>query len=144
MKGYRHVALRLMMVLATATVGACTQEARADLAKSAFVKTVNLKCNLSKSEAKLAWNLAGELGVDAQAREAMRSARRATDRLLAEVDSVGGPVDATDQLKAALRSSQAIVADVSNGSITASEGRAQLASIREKARAQGFGECVAL
>ena len=32
------------MVLAAATVGACTQEARTDLAKSAFVKTVNLKC----------------------------------------------------------------------------------------------------
>ena len=44
MKGYRHVALGPMMVLAAATVGACTQEARTDLARSAFVKTVNLKC----------------------------------------------------------------------------------------------------
>lgn len=144
MKGHRRVVLGLMMVLAAATVGACTQEARTDLAKSAFVKAVNLKCKLSKSEAKLAWNLAGELGVDAKAREAMSSARRATDRLLAEVNSVGGPPDVADQLKQALRSSQNIVADVSEGSISASEGRARLASLREKARAQGFGECVAL
>ncbi len=144
MKGQRRLVLVPVLVLASASVGACTEEARTDLAKSAFIKTVNLKCKLSKSEAKLAWNLAGELGVDAQAREAMSSARRATDRLLAEVDSVGGPPDVADQLKSALTSSQRIVADVSKGSISASEGRAELAELREKARAEGFGECVAL
>ncbi len=144
MKGQRRRVLGPVLVLAAVFVGACTEEARTDLAKSAFVKTVNLKCKLSKSEAKLAWNLAGELGVDAQAREAMSSARRATDRLVAEVESVGGPPDVADQLKGALRSSQRIVADVSKGSISASEGRAQLASLREKARSEGFGECVAL
>ncbi len=144
MKDHRCVVLGLVVVLGTITGAACTEEARTDLATSAFVKTVNLKCKLSKSEAKLAWNLAGELGVDAQAREAMTSARRATDRFLAEVNSVGGPPDVADQLKQALRSSQDIVAEVSKGSITSSEGRAQLASLREKARAQGFGECVAL
>ncbi len=144
MKGHDRVVHSLMLLLATATVGACTDEARTDLAKSAFVKAVNLKCKLTKSEAKLAWNLAGELGVDAKAREAMISARRATDRLLAEVDNVGGPPDVADQLKAALRSSENIVADVRNGSITVSEGRAQLESLRKNARAQGFGECVGL
>ncbi len=144
MKGQRRLVLAPVLVIAAVLVGACTEEARTDLAKSAFVKTVNLKCKLSKSEAKLAWNLAGELGVDAQAREAVSSARRATDRLLAEVESVGGPPDVADQLKGALRSSQRIVADVSTGSISASEGRAQLASLREKARSEGFGECVAL
>ena len=144
MKDHRPVVLGLVVVLASMTSAACTEEARADLARSAFVKTVNLKCKLSKSEAKLAWNLAGELGVDAQAREAMTSARRATDRLIAQVDSVGGPPDAADQLKEVLRSSRDIVAGVSKGSITTSEGRAQLASLRKKARAQGFGECVDL
>ena len=139
-----RVVLGLMLTLVTATVGACTEEARTDLAKSAFVKAVNLKCKLSKSEAKLAWNLAGELGVDAQARDAMGSARRATDRFLAEVDTVGGPPDVVDRLKQALRSSQDIVADVSKGSISASEGRARLASLREEAQSQGFGECVTL
>ena len=144
MKYHRPVVLGLVVVLASMTSAACTEEARADLARSAFVKTVNLKCKLSKSEAKLAWNLAGELGVDAQARQAVTSARRATDRLIAEVDSVGGPPDVADQLKEALRSSQDIVADVSKGSISTSEGRAQLALLRKKVRAQGFGECVAL
>ena len=70
MKGHRRVVLGrvvlgrvvlgLMLTLVTATVGACTEEARTDLAKSAFVRAVNLKCKLSESEAKLAWNLAGE------------------------------------------------------------------------------------
>ena len=66
MKGQRRLVLVPVLVLASASVGACTEEARTDLAKSAFIKTVNLKCKLSKSEAKLAWNLAGELGVDAR------------------------------------------------------------------------------
>lgn len=144
MKGQRRLVLAPVLVLVSAFFGACTEEARTDLAKSAFTKAVNLKCKLSKSEAKLAWNLAGELGVDAQAREAMNSARRATDRLLAEVDTVGGPPDVTDQFKDALRSSQRIVAEVSKGSISVPEGRAQLASLREKASAEGFGECVTL
>jgi hypothetical protein len=144
MRGDRRMVPGLAVVLGVFFGSACTEEARTDLAKSAFVKTVNLKCKLSKSEAKLAWNLAGELGVDAKAREAMSSARRATDRLLAEVKSVGGPPDVTDQLTQALRSSQDIVSEVSKGSITASEGRARLASLRNNARAGGFGECVAL
>ncbi len=144
MKDHRRVVLALLIAVGSVTGAACTEEARTDLAKSAFVKTVNLKCKLSKSEAKLAWNLSGELGADAQAREALGSARRATDRLLSEIDGLDGPVDVADQFKRALRSSQDVVAEVSKGTITASEGRAELASLRERAREQGFGECVSL
>ena len=76
-----------------ALVSSCTAEARNDAAKSLFVKAVNLKCKVMKSEAKLAWNLADELGAGSKALEIQTAASNQTDKLLAEINRLDGPAN---------------------------------------------------
>lgn len=121
---------------------ACSEQTRSDVAASAFIKAVNLKCKLTMAEAKLAWDLADELGADEKARAVAGSAARSTDRLVGEIDRLDGPVNVANQLKRVLESSKNVIANVSNGQTTAVEGRATLEDLRRQARDQGFGECV--
>jgi hypothetical protein len=132
----------LTALVAMTTVGACTKDARTDLARRTFIAAVNLKCKVTKSEAKLAWNIADDLGAGAQATKTMASARAATDKLLAEIDRIDGPADITGDVKSALRSSSDVVAEVLKGTTTIDDGKAKLDALRSKARDEGFGDCV--
>ena len=73
----RCLGVPLLVALALAASG-CTEKARNDVAASAFIKAVNLKCQITKSEAKIAWDLTDELGADDQARQAAASAETST------------------------------------------------------------------
>ena len=125
-------------------LGGCSAEARNDAASSLFIKAVNLKCKVSKSEARLAWSVGDELGAGAKAREVQASARRQTDRLIAQIDRLSGPSDIRQEVGDLFAKSSSVVNDVSNGKVSADEGRARLDDLRQQARNKGLGECVSL
>ncbi len=139
----KHVTrLFVAFMVGAAVVTGCTEKSRNDVAKSAFIKAVNLKCKVSKAEARFAWDLAGQLGAGDQGRAARVKANEATARLLADIDRLDGPTDVASGLTRALRSSQQVVIDVNKGLLTIDEGKTKLKELRQSARAQGFGECV--
>jgi hypothetical protein len=129
------------LVLGALLTSGCTSQARNDVAKTAFIKAVNLKCKVSKAEARFAWDLADQLSSGPQA-AAQKKAKEATSRLLADIDRLDGPVDVAAGLQSGLRSSQKTLDDVNKGQITIDEGKAKLEELRQSARDQGFGECV--
>ncbi len=136
-----RITLALGAVIVAVASG-CTSQARNDVAKTAFIKAINLKCKVSKTEARFAWDLADELGAGDQALNARSKSRAATDRLLADIDRLDGPADVAAGLKSALRSSQKALTEMNQGLVTVEEGRAKLDELRQSARDQGFGECV--
>ena len=139
----RKLTLLAVALLAVALAGSgCTEQSRNEVAKTAFIKAVNLKCKVSKGEARFAWDLAGQLGAGDQARAARVKANATTARLLADIDRLDGPADVAVGITRALRSSQQAVVDVNKGVITVDDGKAKLEALRQSAREQGFGECV--
>lgn len=134
--------LAVGLLVGVGIASGCTDTSRNDVVKSAFIKAVNLKCKVSKSEARFAWDLAGDLGADDQARSARAKASAATARLLADVDRLDGPADVATELTKALRSSQQALIDVNRGRLTPDQAKAKFDELRQSARDQGFGECV--
>ena len=132
----------LLSVIVVPLLGACTAEARSDAAFSLFIKAVNLKCKVSKSEARLAWSIGDELGADDKARALQASARQQTDRLIAQIERLSGPGDIRQEVGDLFAKSSAVLKDVSNGKVSADEGQARLNDLREQARDRGLGECV--
>lgn len=127
--------------LAVATAG-CTEQARKDAAETVFIKAVNLKCKVMKTEAKLAWSVADQMGVDDKAKELAAQAKAKTDSLIAEINSLGGPTDISGSVKDLLKQSSAVVTDVSKGRVSVDDGKAKLEDLRQQAKDKGIGECV--
>ena len=136
--------LALLALVLVPSLGACSSEARNDAASSLFIKAVNLKCKVSKSEARLAWSIGDELGAGEKARELQASARQQTDRLIAQIDRLSGPTDIRQAVGDLFAKSSSVVNDVSNGKVSADEGRAKLDDLRQQARDKGLGECVSI
>jgi hypothetical protein len=132
----------VVVVVALGLAG-CTSEARNDVAKTAFIKAVNLKCKVTKAQGRFVWDLADELTKGPQG-TAQKKAKDATTKLLADIDRLDGPVDVAAGLRSALESSQKALDDVNTGRITIDEGKAKLEELRQSARDQGYGECVTL
>ncbi len=136
----RLLAVAMFMIAVSAS--GCTAEARNDAATSLFVKAVNLKCKMAKSEARLAWSIGDELGAGAQAVELQAAAAEHTDNLLAQIDRLNGPADIRQQVSELFAKSSSVVTGVLNGRISADEGKAKLNNLRQQARDKGLGECV--
>lgn len=122
----------------------CTGEARSDLAREAFIKAVNLKCKLTKSEYSLAWDVADQLGADERGRELAVAARRRSDELLAEIDRLDGPRDVTSEVQDLFRKASDTAQEAADGRIDPAEARARLEELRQEARDRGLGECVSI
>ena len=137
----KHALVGLALIV---MVSSCTSEARNDAASSLFIKAVNLKCKVSKSEARLAWSIGEELGADDQARALQAKARQQTDRLLAQVDRLDGPANIRAEIGNLLAQSSTVVKEVSNGTVSTEDGRTKLDDLRQQARNKGLGECVSL
>jgi hypothetical protein len=135
---------RLLMafVVGAVLMMGCTSQARNDVAKTAFIKAVNLKCKVSKAEARFAWDLADQLGAGDKALAAQKRAQSATQGFLADIDRLDGPADVASRLRSALQSSQKVLTEVNEGRLTIEDGQAKLEDLRQSARDQGFGECV--
>lgn len=131
-------------MLSTFGSAACTSEARQDLAETAFIKAVNLKCKVTKAEVSLGWDVADELGADEKGRELAAEAKKRTGELLAEIDRIDGPADIRQEVEELFRRSQTVVDQMSDGRITTEEGRARLEELRREARDRGLGECVSI
>lgn len=127
-----------------ALTAGCTQDARQDLAESAFVKAVNLKCKVSKAEFSLAWNLADELGADDKGRELAGQATEQTDELLAEIDRLDGPADIRKDVERLFEQSSVTLQEMADGTVSLEDGRARLEELRQEARDRGLGECVSI
>ena len=143
----RAPAARRFLILAVALVAvgaltACTAAARNDAAESLFIKAVNVKCKISKSEARLAWNIGNELGAAAQARQLQASARKQTEKLLAEIDRLDGPTDVHKAVSDLLAKSAAVMSGLSNGTLSVDQGKVKLEDLRRQAVERGLGECV--
>ena len=139
----RAVAKHALVGLAlSAIVTSCTSEARNDAASSLFITAVNLKCKVSKSEARLAWSIGDELGADDQARALQAKARQQTARLLAQIDRINGPANLRAEVGNLLAQSSTVLKDVSNGTVSTEDGKAKLDKLRQQARDKGLGECV--
>ena len=146
-RGVRVVAslgVSLGVALPALVASGCTGEARNDLAREAFIKAVNLKCKLTKSEYSLAWDVADQLGADERGRELAVAARRRSDELLAEVDRLDGPRDVTGEVRDLFRKASDTAQEAADGRIEPAEARARLEELRREARDRGLGECVSI
>jgi hypothetical protein len=143
---YTHQKLCALCVVVAFGVTACSSgegnEAAKRIAEKAFIASVNLKCKATKTKAKLAWDIADELGAGDKARELQAQARKRTDALVADIDRLDGPVEVRKQISELLEKSATTLDDVSNGTLTPEEGKARLEELRQEAKDRGIGECV--
>jgi hypothetical protein len=137
---------RAYLLSAVLVFGSCSSGDQQDTAKrvaeKAFVASVNLKCKVMKTKAKLAWDVADELGAGEKARELQAQAKERTNALVADIDRLDGPVEVRQQVKDLLQESVTTLDQVSDGTLTAEQGRAKLEELRQQARDRGIGECV--
>jgi thiamine biosynthesis lipoprotein ApbE len=133
-------------VLAALVLAGCSsgegKETAKRVAEKAFIASVNLKCKAYKTKAKLAWDIADELGAGNKAKELQASAKKRTDDLVAEIDRLDGPVDVRKQVNELLQQSATTLDEVSNGTLTPEEGKARLEELQQQAKDRGIGECV--
>lgn len=112
------------------------------VARAAFIKSVNLRCSATKAQISLAGDVGHALGVDAAAKRKADELRQSTEGLRQQLKALQGPSGLRKTLDAQLREAAAIPAKVSNGQLSVAEGRSRLETLRTNLRNQGLGECV--
>lgn len=112
------------------------------VARAAFIKSVNLRCSATKAQISLAGDVGRALGMDTAAKRKADELRRNTEGLRQQLKALRGPPGLRKTLDAQLREAAAIPAKVSNGQLSVAEGRSRLETLRTELRNEGLGECV--
>ncbi len=146
---FRPVTQGVIAALCATAVGGCgsklndVAKTKAEqVARAAFIKSVNLRCSATKAQISLAGDVGQALGVDAAAKRKADELRQSTEGLRQQLTALQGPSGLRNTLDAQLQEAAAIPAKVSNGQLSVTEGRTRLEKLRTELRNEGLGECV--